>query len=124
MKEVKINPTGGLVSIKVAAVRFPQNIVGAVWQYDADKKPQGKIGNFDPLKTLFPVGYPAELVDTYLLVDGVVTHFKDSPASPYKVIVQIFQDGKELYEAVPDNGEGTIEDQNQYFEYPLKFVAP
>ena len=110
--------TGGPVIATITCPDTPQSVVGVIWRYNADLSFDKKVGLFKTDSASVTLGSPAEIAGKLFLIEGTVINEGDDPPTPYKVTVDVGQDGNILKSEVPaDGGSGTIGDKDIAFVY-------
>lgn len=100
----------------------PQSVAGIVWRYNADQSPDGSAGNFDTEGPEVILGSGAAVDGRFFQAEGAVLAHGDNPPSPYKVVITVLQDGAVLHRETPANGEGTVGNDNEPFQYAIRLV--
>jgi hypothetical protein len=115
---IQARSSGGPLSVTVASPRFPQNVSGVLWRYDASQQPEGEAGRFGPGAETVALGMPASVAGKLFMIEGAVLHQNDNPPTPYEVEVTVSQNGTVLARQVPaEGGSGQIGGENQPFVY-------
>lgn len=120
---ISINSLGGPISVTIAVSKFPKNIAGVVWRYNADTSFDVKVGIFTIITSENSLGVPSVVNDKIFLVEGAILHHNDIQVAPYQVIVSVMQENKVLQTEVPPikaYGKFKNEDVSFIYHFQLK----
>jgi hypothetical protein len=129
---VRVAIAGEALTLRIGDAFRPQSVVGTVWKYALDasrtqwnRTTAVKAGTFNTSMPTVPIGSALSADDhLFFIVGTVIAPTKDTPPTPYQVIVSLKQGERELSHEVPqDNGSGSLTGTNKVFVYRLVVVA-
>jgi len=116
--KIVMSSAGGALTATISCPTTPQSVVGVVFRYNSDQSFDKKMGLFKTDSPDINLGSPIENDGKLFMIQGTVINFNDDPPSPYKVVVDISQNGNVLSTEVPsDGGSGKIGDKDIAFAY-------